>query len=447
MARHFLSLYLLIVLTLTAVSWGQDKLLQTYGSQGAADENSLAVAMLALENQLRSVPTDQWKRFVAGGSAKTGVDMELFATTDIAGRETLAKLKRGEIPYMQSAAGESWALKQLNDDYVLALKSLEPETHRGLLEWTLTLLFYAAIALVIMIWIWPLTRDLRALDKAASRFGNKNWVFDTFIKPRSPIYPLAETFRKMAARIDGLIASHKDMSNAVSHEIKTPLARMQFEIELANQTDNQADVKNALRNIKNDITAIDDLVTATMDYAILERAEMSLNIGTYDFTILIPAIVDAVSRDIPPQIRLVCDVQSGADQVSCDVHLIETVLKNLLYNASRYARRGICVTFSVREGVNQLIVDDDGPGIPEPERKRAFESFVQLDRTRNKKTGFGLGLAIVKRAIEWHGGAVSISESPSRGARFSATWPADIPAALRMQERTNGGLRDSPQAS
>jgi signal transduction histidine kinase len=52
---------------------------------------------------------------------------------------------------------------------------------------------------------------------------------------------------------------------------------------------------------------------------------------------------------------------------------------------------------------------------------------VQLDRTRNKKTGFGLGLAIVKRAIEWHGGAVSISESPQGGARFSATWPVNIP--------------------
>jgi len=237
MARHFLSLYLLIVLTLTAVSWGQDKLLQTYGSQSPADDKSLAVAMFALENQLHGIPTDQWKRFIAGSSAKAGADMELFATTDIAGRGTLAKLKRGEIPYMQSAAGESWALKQLNDDYVLALKSSEPETQRGLLEWTLTLLFYAAIALVIMIWIWPLTRDLRALEKAASRFGNKNWGFDASIKPRSQIYPLAETFRKMAARIDGLIASHKDMSNAVSHEIKTPLSRMQFEIELAQQAE------------------------------------------------------------------------------------------------------------------------------------------------------------------------------------------------------------------
>src|SRR3984893_11616944 len=336
MTRHFLGLYLLIVVTLAAVSWGQDRLLQSYGTQEAAEDKSLVLAMTILENQLRGVPTDEWKSVVTAAAAKTGVDMELFATADITGPKTLDALGRGKIANMRASGGASWALKQLDAAHVLAVEYIEPETQRGLLEWTLTLLFYAAIGLVIMIWIWPLTRDLRVLEKAAAQFGNRNWKFDGDIKPHSQIYPLAETFRKMAARIDGLIASHQDMSNAVSHEIKTPLARMQFEIELAQQTDGQADVKNALRNIKNDITAINDLVTATLDYAILERAELTLNIGAHNFTALIPGIVDAVRRDMPPEIRVDCDVQSDADKVNCDVHLIEAVLKNLLYNANRY---------------------------------------------------------------------------------------------------------------
>jgi two-component system OmpR family sensor kinase len=274
-----------------------------------------------------------------------------------------------------------------------------------------------------MIWIWPLTRDLRALEKAAAGFGNKNWLFDVHIKPRSQIYPLVETFRKMAARIDGLIASHRDMSNAVSHEIKTPLARMQFEIELAQQVQTAPELKASLGNIKTDIAAINDLVTATLDYAILERADMSLNVGAYDFTTLIPAIAEYVRRDARPEIRMCAEVHGNADKVNCDLHLVESVLKNLLYNASRYAKREIRVTFSSHDGINQLLVDDDGPGIPEPDRKRAFESFVQLDQTGNKKAGFGLGLAIVKRAIEWHDGEVVISQSPLGGARFCATWP------------------------
>jgi len=436
MARHFLGLYLLIVFTLAAVSWGQDKLLQAYGSRDISDDRPLAVALSAVEQQLQSAPISEWKHLVDGISAETGGGLELFATTDIAGRETLDQLKRGKIAYMEAAAGQPWALKQLNKDYVLAFKSQAPEPPRTALEWMITLLFYAAMALVIMIWIWPLTRDLRALEKAAAQFGNKNWVFDAHIKPRSQIYALAETFRKMAARIDGLIASHKDMSNAVSHEIKTPLSRMRFEIELAQQAQSASEVKTSLINIKADITAINDLVSATLNYAILERADLSLNIGTHNFTTLLPAITDFVRKDARPDVQMRAELRGETDKVTCDLHLIETVVKNLLYNAARYAKREIHLTFTVQDGINQLLVDDDGPGIPEKDRVRAFDSFIQLEAIRTNKTGFGLGLAIVKRAIEWHGGKVIIAQSPLGGARICATWPAKISADSRG---TGGG--------
>jgi two-component system, OmpR family, sensor kinase len=368
----------------------------------------------------------EWKHSVAGISAETSGSFELFAATDIAGRETLDQLKQGKIAYMQAAAGEVWALKELNNDYVLAFRSQAPEAF-GPLDWMITLLFYAAMALVIMIWIWPLTRDLRALEKSAARFGNKNWVFDAHIKPRSQIYALAETFRKMAARIDGLIASHKDMSNAVAHEIKTPLSRMQFEIELAQRAKSAAEVQASLGNIKADIAAINDLVSATLNYAILERADLSLNIGTHNFTVLLPAITEYVRNDARPDIQMCAELRGDTDNVVCDLHLIETVVKNLLYNAARYAKREVHLAFTVQDGLNQLLVDDDGPGIPEKDRDRAFDSFVQLESSRTNKTGFGLGLAIVKRAIEWHNGKVLIAKSPLGGARISAIWPVTPP--------------------
>jgi two-component system OmpR family sensor kinase len=327
---------------------------------------------------------------------------------------------------MEAADGDSWALRRLDADYVLAIKSAAPGARRGLLEWSLTMLFYAAIALVIMFWIWPLTRDLRALEKAAAQFGNRNWSFNARIKPHSQIYPLVQTFRRMAARIDGLIASHKDMSNAVSHEIRTPLSRMQFEIELAQQATTVEEVHRSLSHVKTDIAAINDLVAATLSYAILERADVTLNVNSHNFTALIPAIAESVAHDARPDLDISADVQSDAAAVRCDVHLIETVLRNLLYNATRYAKHTIKVAFTSYDGVNRLLVDDDGPGIPQADRNRVFESFVQLERTAGRKTGFGLGLAIVKRAIEWHGGEVSVAESPLGGARFCVTWPAIV---------------------
>jgi len=423
MARHFLGLYLLIVVTLACVSWGQDRLLQMYNKSDAADDKSVAVATALLSDRLHDAAPSEWHRIVAGIAARTRLDMELFATGDIAGEETLRKLQRGETAYMVATGGASWALHRLSDDYVLAFKTPGASVRRGPLDWSLTMLFYALIALVIMIWIWPLTRDLRTLEQAAARFGNRNWAFEAPIKPHSQIYPLAQTFRRMAARIDGLIASHKDMSNAVSHEIRTPLSRMQFEIELAQQAASAAEMRSSLAHIKTDIAAINELVSATLSYAILERADVALNIETHNFTTLIPAIAEAVRSDARPEISITSQVQPQATGIRCDMHLMETALRNLLYNATRYARQAIGVTFATVAGVNHLYVDDDGPGIPEADRSRVFDSFVQLERSAGRKVGFGLGLAIVRRALEWHGGEVSVTTSPLGGARFHLSWP------------------------
>jgi two-component system OmpR family sensor kinase len=422
-SRHFFGLYFLIILTLAAVSWGQDQLLQVYGSRDALDDRSQAVALHAVEARLQALPPAEWKPALAQIAAQSGVGMELFRTRDVSGRDTLNKLESGEIAYMSAARGEYWVLRQVDADHILALEVTAPEPQRGPLDWALTSFFYAAIALVIMIWVWPLTRDLRALELAAARFGDKNWAFNAVITPRSQIYPLAQTFRKMAARIDALIASHKDMSNAVSHEIKTPLSRMQFEIELTQQAACSGEVRQSLENIRTDIAEINALVSATLSYAILERAGMTLNLGEHDLRQLIPAIAEQVRRDSRPGLCMATEVSGDAGRVVCDGHLFDTVLKNLLYNATRFARREVRVTFSVDDGINRLCVDDDGPGIPESERTRVFESFVQLDAGGERKRGFGLGLAIVKRAIEWHGGQVFVDTAPLGGARLSVEWP------------------------
>jgi two-component system, OmpR family, sensor kinase len=422
-ARHFLGLYLLVVVTLAVVSWGQDRLFQIFSKPDPAEDRPVAAVMAVLADRLHGTPPGDWRSLIAGVASRTGVDVEVFATNEIAGADTLQKLSRGENAYMSSAGGDSWVLKRIDDDHVLALRSREPAASRGPLDWGVTILFYALIALVLMIWIWPLTRDLRTLEKAAAQYGNRNWQFAAPIKPHSQIYPLAQTFRRMAVRIDGLIASHQDMSNAVSHEIKTPLSRMQFEIELSHNASSVEELRGTLSNIKADIEAIDGLVKATLGYAILERADLALNLAENNLTTLIPAIVESAQNSIRAGITVTSTVQPDALRVICDIHLFESVLRNLLYNAGRYAAGRINVVFAIRDGRNELRVEDDGPGIPEAQRDRVFQSFVQLNPAAGRKVGYGLGLAIVKRAIEWHGGDVRIAASALGGALVLATWP------------------------
>lgn len=418
MARHFLGLFILIVATLAAVSWAQDKLLQGKSNLAQEDE-ALKVAATLLRGELKDLPEGDWQGRVDALGRATGAALELFNTKDIAGEDALQRLKRGELVRLKPTRQETWAMLALDDTHLIAFKSQSPET-RDWVDWATTAAFYATIALVLMLWIWPLARDLRALEAATAQYGNRNWRFDAKIRPYSQIYALAESFRKMAARIDQLIESHKDMSNALSHEIKTPLSRMKFELEFAEQAADMATVRESLGHVVNDIDAINKLIRATLEYAVLERADFELNTDAHDFSALLPAMVAAATREFAPNISATTEVTGEASRVSCDMHLIETALKNLLYNAGRYARHRILVSF--RGGVtHELRVEDDGPGIPEQDWSRAFASFVKLDQSN--KAGFGLGLAIVKRAVEAHGGEVTLSRSALGGALFTLRWP------------------------
>lgn len=392
MTRHFIPLFVLIVATLAASSWCADKIRAAYER-----------------------------------SFQRPLDVEILSRADIAGDAILDKLAGGKIVQMTASGNELWTLKELDSGHVLVIKTRQSEEKRGAIEWALTLAFYATIALALMAWLWPLTRDLRTLELAVARFGDRNWAFDANIRPHSQIFPLADTFQRMAHRIDELIASHKDMSNAVAHEIKTPLARMQFELEMARQAGSPEEAKKWIDGVENDTNVINDLITATLNYAILERAGVSINLSGHDFRALLPAIVDSAARDAPPGVPATVEMHGDVSQVICDVQLLDAVIRNLVSNAVRYAKSQVQVRFGSQSGYWLLTVDDDGTGIRESERRRVFDPFVQLDQSAANKTGFGLGLAIVRRIMEWHKGAAVALDSPLGGARLEIRWPTRLP--------------------
>src|SRR6185437_6176854 len=135
MTRHFLGLYVLIVLTLAVVSWGQDRVLASYGSSGAPADKSVRVAAAALAGRLHAVPPAQWRSIVSDLSRQSGVDIELFTTADIAGPGTLQKLARGDTVYMQGSKGRIWSLRRVDDSNIVAIESAVLRAHRSALDW------------------------------------------------------------------------------------------------------------------------------------------------------------------------------------------------------------------------------------------------------------------------------------------------------------------------
>ncbi|MFI7918713.1 ATP-binding protein, partial [Acinetobacter baumannii] len=103
------------------------------------------------------------------------------------------------------------------------------------------------------------------------------------------------------------------------------------------------------------------------------------------------------------------------------------LLQPLVRNAVRYCDNKVRITGGIHnDGMAFVCVEDDGPGIPEQDRKRVFEAFARLDDSRTRASGgYGLGLSIVSRIAYWFGGEIKVDESPSLGgARFIMTWPA-----------------------
>ena len=428
MTRQFLKLYLLIVVTLIAASWGQEQIAGAYAADAAsiAEDHPAQTALLKLvAAQLLDVPEQDRSARLAAIVAKTGAQLDLLELHDIAGAHVLAKLQAGKPALMFASDGRSWLLQRLaQTDQVLAFNYEPTLAPRQPAEWVLTFVFYTAIALAIMAWLWPLTRDLRRLEQSTTQFGARNWRFDTRITSGSPVFSLAEAFRRMASRIDGLIESQKLMTNAMSHEIKTPLARMRFEIEMARAAGDKQQLAAHLDHLNGDITELNNFVGATLDYAILDRAEVTLNIETHDLSHVLQALCDSAKRTAQHTLEVRCVVDETSQSIRCDAHLMETAIRNMLYNAVRYARQHIEVKLAKNGAICLLTIEDDGPGIAPEDRARVFDSFVQLERSTGTRSGFGLGLAIVKRIVEWHGGQVWVETSKLGGARFVTQWPA-----------------------
>jgi signal transduction histidine kinase len=118
----------------------------------------------------------------------------------------------------------------------------------------------------------------------------------------------------------------------------------------------------------------------------------------------------------------------SAGQVAGHPVLLGQAVRNLLANAVRHARGRVTVTLDERDDRVLLVVDDDGPGIPEEERSRVLERFVRLDESRTRDDGgAGLGLAIVSKVVESSGGTVVVGEAPGGGARLTVSLPAVAP--------------------
>jgi len=295
----------------------------------------------------------------------------------------------------------------------------------NLLYWGINVLIGAALLGGLLLWMRPHWRDLARLQHTAPRIGQGQLSERTQISPRSNIYALATVFDTMAQDVESLLNQQRDLLNAVSHELRTPLTRLDFGLALVLCDDLPEASRERLQLLVGHIRELDELVLELLSFSRLQNPRLAPERVEVSLDEFIDSILGSFDEELEtPDIVLDVRLHGTQQRFALDPRLTARALQNLLRNAMRYCDRRIQVGVNVTPQGCELWVDDDGIGIPEPERERIFEPFYRLDRSRDRATGgFGLGLAISRRALEAQGGSLSVEQSPLGGARFKLWLP------------------------
>jgi signal transduction histidine kinase len=256
-----------------------------------------------------------------------------------------------------------------------------------------------------------LTSPLRRLQKTLERFGQGDLTARVGSRRRDELGQLSRTFDRMADRIETLLTAERRLLLDISHEIRSPLARLGVVIELARNSD---DIEGSLNRIQKEADRLNDLVGQLLQ---VTRAE-----GDRDKLAHEPVQLDDLLETIVEDCRIEaqarnCELDLNSPPEICvsgDPELLRRAIENIIRNAIRYSPPGSPVQIALTDqgAAAHICVRDHGPGVPEEALGRIFDPFYRVDTDRSRGGGgVGLGLAIARRAITLHAGELHASNA------------------------------------
>lgn len=413
---------------------GEQRFLYTRMTR-VSEQQARATALLVLD-EISNFPPEQWNAELARIRQHFGFTINRTAFNELKlDREQLQRLSRREVvtAIEERTRGQPSGvvvyapIGNTGDVLVLGPMSLF-EYYPVEMMVFVGALGLAAMGFAAYLLVRPLQLRLLRLGRAVERVGAGDLNAKAEVSSQDAVGQLAATFNGMTDHIRRLIQSQREMTRAVSHELRTPVARLRFGLEMLEDVEDTRERRKRLDDLDHDIDQLDELIDEILTFARLEEGAPSIEFDDLDAPELLRRLrdelvplsgditleVDPSLSHLPPEYRT-CQ---GAERY------LHRIVQNLVTNALRYARARVVMRYRVEGDLAVIEVDDDGPGIPEADRKRVFKPFARLDESRHRKSGgYGLGLSIVQRIAEWHGGKVDIATSPLGGARFRLVWP------------------------
>jgi len=241
---------------------------------------------------------------------------------------------------------------------------------------------------------------------------------------------LVRDFNHMAERLEQLVAAQKLLLRDVSHELRSPLARLSVALELARDDASEA-MNSHLNRIERETERLNLLIGQLLTLSSMEALERQKHFVPLSMNQLLEKLVpdaefEAGQRD--------CTVRCQANEecvIEGNEELLYRAIENVVRNAIRYTNAGTEVQLTLHTVEEQgqkkieLAIADRGPGIPEDQQQAIFRPFYRVDDARSPDTGgFGVGLAIAERAVRLHGGELTAANRPDGGAVMRMVFPA-----------------------
>ncbi len=438
LSKLFFNFYLLAMGSFVAIAFTADFVIST-AQRGITDDYArrfMRGTITLIEDELFAQPRRNWEKKVEELDQKFSYRLGIVERISLDRKLTppqVIKLDAGDIAIDHD--GDIMYHRLGNSSKVLVLGPLAANRNSELqdrlpLDLRLRLLTWSLIGLIfgVALWFWvrPVWRDLEALRQTARDLGDGN--FEARSPPaRSQLFSsLAETMNSMAERVQQLLATHRELACGISHELRTPIARMRFALEMLSATDERGERERLWSMMEADLDELDHLIDTSLTYARFEREAPEAHFSSVKFADWLNDEVDSV-RLLGRNLRVTVNNENLPINLAIDLDrkAMPYALRNLLRNAFKYASRQIVIHSELVDQHIRIHVDDDGIGIPPEDREHVFSAFTRLDRSRDRATGgYGLGLAITRRVLELHGGTATADASPLGGARFTLTWLA-----------------------
>ncbi len=285
----------------------------------------------------------------------------------------------------------------------------------------LTSLFYLSVLALMLLWLTPLARRLLALRQSAKAFGEGDLEQRVEVGSIAYISDLEIEFNHMALRIEGLVSDVKLLSSAVSHDLRTPLARIRFGIDTLEEEEDPVLRKKFEQRISENVDEMVDLVETLLNYARLDQAMINIEKTNVNFSALLTSAINNKQDD---SINYEVLIPEEPINVFGDPKYLMILVSNLIQNAHQYCQNAIKIELKKQHNNVYLIVSDNGQGIAKEQRKKMLKPFIRGTESKDKIKGYGMGLAIVNRILQWHQGEISISNSAKlKGAEFTIELP------------------------